>query len=66
MIIKLKKLLGINIVRWVKNTKVKHKHLEANAYLLVHSPNDIPMLFTESQVVQAKKRALRNLEDTNW
>jgi hypothetical protein len=66
MITLFKKLLRPNKVRWVKNTEVKHKHIEANRYLLVHDQDDIPMLFTEYQVIQAKKRALKNLEDTDW
>lgn len=66
MITLFKKLLKPNKVRWVKNTEVEFKHLEADQYLLVHDQDDIPMLFTKYQVTQAKKRALKNLEDTQW
>ena len=62
----LRKLFRPNKVRWVKNTEVEFKHLEADQYLLVHDQDDIPMLFTQYQVTQAKKRALKNLEDTEW
>ena len=62
----LRKLFRPNKVRWVKNNEIEFKHLEAERYLLVHDQDDIPMLFTEHQVTQAKKRALKNLEDTEW
>ena len=62
----IKKLMKPNKVRWVENTEVEYKHLEASQYLLVHDQDDIPMLFTKYQVAQAKKRALKNLEDTQW
>ncbi len=66
MITLFKRLFRPNKVRWVENTEVEFKHLEADQYLLVHDQDDIPMLFTEHQVTQAKKRALKNLEDTEW
>ena len=66
MITLFKRLFKPNKVRWVKNTEVEYKNLEADQYLLVHDQEDIPMLFTKYQVTQAKKRALKNLEDTQW
>lgn len=66
MITLFKRLFKPNKVRWVKNTEVEYKNLEADQYLLVHDQEDIPMLFTKYQVTQAKKRALKNLEDTPW
>lgn len=53
-------------IKWVKNTEVEFEHLEADQYLLVEDTDQVPMLFTEYQVIQAKKRALKNLEDTTW
>ena len=66
MITLFKRIFKPHKVRWVKNTQLKFKHLEASRYLLVHDQDDIPMLFTEHQVKQAKRRALKNLEDTDW
>lgn len=66
MLKKIKKLFKRKTIRWISNTDVKFKHLEAEMYLLVESSDEIPMLFTKHQVKQAKNRALKNLEDTSW
>lgn len=61
-----KNLFKRKTIKWVKNTEIEFKHLEADQYLLVEDSDEVPMLFTEHQVTQAKKRALKNLEDTTW
>lgn len=62
----LRNLFKRKTIRWVDNTQIEFEHLEAKQYLLVEDTDEVPMLFTEHQVIQAKKRALKNLEDTTW
>lgn len=58
----LKKLLDFSLVRWVENTE-KKSHLEDDKYLLVVTNGDIEYLFTDTQVKEARLRALEQPED---
>ena len=60
---KLKELFKMDHVEWVKNTNKNYPRLEAPYYLLVKNKNEAPMLFTESQVRDAKIRATKQPED---
>jgi hypothetical protein len=64
MIKQIKKFLGFNIVKWVKNTEIEYSHLEAKEYLLVYSADEGSMLFTPNQVKTAKERAKNQKEDS--
>ena len=63
---KIKNLFKRRVIRWVDNTQIEYKHLEAKKYLLVEDDNQVPLLLTEHEVTRAKKRALKNIEDTGW
>lgn len=63
MIRKIKRLLGLNIIEWVKNTKKDFPTLESDEYLLVENVIEGPMMFTKHQVKIAKDRAKNQQED---
>tara|TARA_R100001082_G_scaffold109083_2_gene85529 strand:+ start:688 stop:870 length:183 start_codon:yes stop_codon:yes gene_type:complete len=52
-----------DVVKYVKNTNLKFK-TESAEYLLVKGYKQDPLLFTLSEVERAKKRAVKNPEDT--
>lgn len=60
---KVKKILGLNIIKWVDNTQKKYAHLESSRYLLVENRKLGPLLFTTSQITRARSRAEANQED---
>jgi len=63
MIRNIKRLLGLDNVEYVDNTNKEYNWLEGNKYLLVESSELPIMLFTESQIKIAQKRAQKNKED---
>jgi hypothetical protein len=62
MIKKLRHFFSKKTIKWVVNTQVLRKHLEAESYLLVDSVHG-SMLFTPAQVRAAEKRAAKHPED---